>query len=164
MDPLSMETGRCSVVIEKRGDVSFFIEHKPFLPFDVLVAEVNPGVIVQLPELTDGSQFYKLNQSVRVCGMLESLRMETGIAIISHGGARLRVDRQYLREGSLFQFIGELIQDHSYTCLQLMLQARVARNADALNMDLYEKTLQLRRQFERKYLPNIFDLFFKDIK
>ncbi|KAL2623281.1 hypothetical protein R1flu_003486 [Riccia fluitans] len=119
------------------------------------MAELNPGVIVQLPELTAGSQFYKPHQSVRVTGVLESLTIETGIAIISHGGARLRVDIQHLRDvslrkGSLFQFIGELIQDPSCTCLQLMLQARVARNVDGLNMDLYEKTLQLRRQFERK--------------
>ncbi|KAL3690814.1 hypothetical protein R1sor_004465 [Riccia sorocarpa] len=82
-----------------------------------------------------------------------------GIAVISHGGVRFRVDLEHvkdvsLRKGSRYQFIGELVPDPTYTCDKLKLQARVARNVDGINVDLYEKALQLRRQFERKYLPN----------
>ncbi|KAL3675358.1 hypothetical protein R1sor_025306 [Riccia sorocarpa] len=116
-------------------------------------------VLGSLPELTVGSQYYKPNQSVRVMGLLESFTVDTGIAVISHGGVRFRVDLEHvrdvsLRKGSRYQFIGELVPDPTYTCDKLKLQARVARNVDGINVDLYEKALQLRRQFERKYLPN----------
>lgn len=44
---------------------------------------------------------------------LESYEVETGIALITHAGASLKVDTQHLRDlslrpGSLYQFIGEL--------------------------------------------------------
>jgi hypothetical protein len=40
----------------------------------------------------------------------------------------------------------------SYKFSQLILQARVGRIADGLDIDLYNRALEIRRQFEGKYL------------
>ncbi|KAG6552370.1 hypothetical protein Mapa_006224 [Marchantia paleacea] len=92
------------------------------------MADISPGVIVQLPELKSGSQFFKPLQSVRVHGLLESYTVETGTGVITHSGSRFRVDLQHLRDvsfrkGSLYQFIGELVPDPIYVSSDhLMLQ------------------------------------------
>ncbi|BBN18347.1 hypothetical protein MPTK1_8g01820 [Marchantia polymorpha subsp. ruderalis] len=92
------------------------------------MADIRAGVIVQLPELKPGSQFFKPLQSVRVHGLLESYTVESGTGVITHSGSRFRVDLQFLRDvsfrkGSLYQFIGELVPDPIYVSPdQLMLQ------------------------------------------
>ncbi|CAM6090023.1 unnamed protein product [Calypogeia fissa] len=120
------------------------------------MGDLKPGIIVQLPELKPSSQYYKAQQSLRILGLLESYSVQTAMAVITHGGAKFRVDTQHLRNlemriGSLYQFIGELLPDPEFPS-QLMLQARVGRNVDGLDLDLYDKALQIRRQFEQKYL------------
>eukprot|EP00246_Nothoceros_aenigmaticus_P017112 TRINITY_DN814_c0_g2_i2.p1 TRINITY_DN814_c0_g2~~TRINITY_DN814_c0_g2_i2.p1 ORF type:complete len:133 (+),score=2.56 TRINITY_DN814_c0_g2_i2:168-566(+) len=115
---------------------------------------LRPGMLVLLRELHPSSRYCKPGASLRVTGRLLSYDAETAMAVIADGGSSIRVDTQHLRcvplrISSLFQFIGEL-QIPATSSPQMVLLARVGRNVDGLDLDLYEKALQLRRQFERK--------------
>ncbi|KAI5059967.1 hypothetical protein GOP47_0024387 [Adiantum capillus-veneris] len=73
--------------------------------------------------------------------------------ICEEDGTSLQVATQHLRDlllrtGSLFQFIGEL---KSPPHQELFLQARVGRNVDGIDVKLYNRALELRRQFEAKF-------------
>ncbi|CAK9219723.1 unnamed protein product [Sphagnum troendelagicum] len=116
---------------------------------------LKPGIIVHLDELHASSPFAATpSQSLRVLGQLNSYDVETGIVLITEAGASLKVDTQLLhdvalRQGSLYQFIGEL----NFTASnEMVLQARVGRNVDGLDLKLYDKALQLRRQFEKEHV------------
>ncbi|KAL8484923.1 hypothetical protein ACS0TY_027283 [Phlomoides rotata] len=80
---------------------------------------------------------------------LEEYNVVTAEAVIVDGGARLNVDTQHLtlnlRRGSIYQFIGEL---HIEPNDQAILKARVGRNVDGLDINLYNQTLKLLRQFQ----------------
>ena len=114
---------------------------------------------------------------------LESYDIDSAVAVIQDSSARLRIDTQHLRDisfrsGSAFQFIGELlIQPNDdvilcppafgslisvYQCcikfvayiLQVILQARVGRNADGLDLNLYQQSLIIQRQHEARLLSS----------
>ncbi|KAJ7526200.1 hypothetical protein O6H91_05G120000 [Diphasiastrum complanatum] len=114
-----------------------------------------PGTPVLLRELLQpSSPFRTQSASLRVLGRLERYHAESGVAVIVQGDVRLGVDTQFLRnmhfrEGSLYQFIGELRIEPANENL-ILVQARVARNVDGLDVDLYEKSLELRRRYEKK--------------
>ncbi|KAH6808659.1 telomere-capping [Perilla frutescens var. frutescens] len=110
---------------------------------------ISVGALVSLHELNPSSPNFKQGASFRVTGKLQEYNLETAVAVIVDGDASLKVDTQYLklnlRPGSLYQFIGEL---HIEPNNEAILKARVGRNVDGLDTNLYHQTLQLLRQFQ----------------
>jgi hypothetical protein len=115
---------------------------------------------------------------------LHSYDVDSAVAVIQDGSAKLKVDTQHLRDisfrcSSTYQFIGELlIQPNSDVIIspspaffnqsvlyhwndaisiyleQAILQARVGRNVDGLDLNLYQQSLFIRRQHEAKLLSS----------
>lgn len=117
---------------------------------------IKSGALVTLPELNPSSQFYEEGASLRVTGKLQDYSVETAMAIIADGNAILKIDTQHLRDlsfrvGSIYQFIGEL---HIQPDDEAILQARVGRNVDGLDLSLYHQSLQLLRQFQADRMNN----------
>ncbi|XP_044476694.1 CST complex subunit TEN1 [Mangifera indica] len=112
------------------------------------------GALVTLLELNPSSQFFEEGASLRVTGKLQEYSVETAIAIIADGSAVLKIDSQHLRDlsfrvGSIYQFIGEL---HIQPDNEAILRARVGRNVDGLDLNLYNQSLQLLRQFQAEHV------------
>nr|XP_043630652.1 CST complex subunit TEN1 [Erigeron canadensis] len=112
-------------------------------------ADIPSGALVILQEFNSSSPHFKQGASLRVTGKLQKYSVETAIAIIADGSATLAVDTQHLRldlhVGSLYQFIGELwIQPSN----EGILKARVGRNVDGMDLNLYHESLKLLRQFQ----------------
>ncbi|PQQ18042.1 hypothetical protein Pyn_38910 [Prunus yedoensis var. nudiflora] len=87
---------------------------------------------------------------------LQEYSVETAIATIVDGSDSLKINTQHLRElsfrvGSIYQFIGELLIQ---TDNEAVLQARVGRNVDGIDLNLYYQSLQLLRQFQAHHLKN----------
>ncbi|KAJ0080604.1 hypothetical protein Patl1_22326 [Pistacia atlantica] len=85
---------------------------------------------------------------------LQEYSVETAITIIADGSAILKIDTQHLRDlsfrvGSIYQFIGEL---HIQLDNEAILWARVGRNFDGLDLNLYHQSLQLLRQFQADHM------------
>ncbi|KAF6992450.1 hypothetical protein CFC21_009437 [Triticum aestivum] len=117
---------------------------------------LKPGVPVTLQELAPSSEMFKQGASLRVTGILQSYDVDSAVAVIQDGSARLRIDTQHLRDisfrsGSAFQFIGELLIRPND---DVILQARVGRNVDGLDLNLYQQSLIIRRQHEAKLLSS----------
>ncbi|KAJ0013592.1 hypothetical protein Pint_19694 [Pistacia integerrima] len=115
---------------------------------------IKSGALVTLPELNPSSQFFEEGASLRVTGKLQEYSVETAIAIIADGSAILKIDTQHLRDlsfrvGSIYQFIGEL---HIQLDNEAILRARVGRNVDGLDLNLYHQSLQLLRQFKADHM------------
>ncbi|KAI0510329.1 hypothetical protein KFK09_010930 [Dendrobium nobile] len=111
---------------------------------------IKPGLLVALQELEPSSPFFKEGQSIRVTGKLQAYNVESAIAIIVDGGATLLIDTQHLRDinfriNSMYQFIGELLIPHDG---QVVLKARIGRNVDGIDLNLYHQSIRLRRKFE----------------
>ncbi|KAJ9536958.1 hypothetical protein OSB04_029691 [Centaurea solstitialis] len=114
------------------------------------------GALVILQELDSSSIHFKQGASLRVTGKLQEYNVETAIAVIADGGATLLVDTQHLRlnlrEGSIYQFIGELsIQPNN----EGLLKARVGRNVDGIDLNLYHQSLKLIRQFQSDQISHL---------
>ncbi|XP_011036911.1 PREDICTED: uncharacterized protein LOC105134261 isoform X1 [Populus euphratica] len=122
----------------------------------VAAMAIKHGELVTLEELNPSSPFFKQGASVRVTGKLQQYTVETAIAVVADGNATLKIDTQHLRDisfrmGSVYQFIGELlIQPDS----EAILQARVGRIADGIDLSLYPQSLQLLRQVQADHLNN----------
>lgn len=116
---------------------------------------ISAGALVSLQELNPSSSNFKQGGSFRVTGKLQEYDLETTVAVIVDGDASLKVDTQHLklnlRPGSLYQFIGEL---HIEPNNEAILKARVGRNVDGLDTNLYHQTLQLLRQFQAEQVNN----------
>ncbi|EMS68373.1 hypothetical protein TRIUR3_09222 [Triticum urartu] len=117
---------------------------------------LKPGVPVTLQELEPSSEMFKQGASLRVTGILQSYDLDSAVAVIQDGSARLKIDTQHLRDisfrsGSMFQFIGELLIRPNNDAI---LQARVGRNVDGLDLNLYRQSLIVRRQHEAKLLSS----------
>ncbi|KAJ0014853.1 hypothetical protein Pint_19702 [Pistacia integerrima] len=115
---------------------------------------IKSGALVTLPELNPSSQFFEEGASLRVTGKLQEYSVETAITIIADGSAILKIDTQHLRDlsfrvGSIYQFIGEL---HIQLDNEAILWARVGRNFDGLDLNLYHQSLQLLRQFQADHM------------
>ncbi|CAM8938583.1 unnamed protein product [Rhodiola kirilowii] len=131
----------------------------PGLKFALVSMEniaLKPGTLVFLSELHPDSQYFKQGASLRVTAKLQEYHVETAIATIVDGGSTFKIDTQHLRDltfrnGSIYQFIGELnIQpDH-----EGILNARVGRNVDGLDLNLYHQSIKLLRQFQTGHMNN----------
>ncbi|XP_020395984.1 CST complex subunit TEN1 isoform X1 [Zea mays] len=131
-------------------------------------AGLKPGVPVILRELEPSSEMFKQGASLRVTGRntpresaaklksLQSFDVESATATIQDGSVSLKVDTQHLRDvsfrtNSVYQFIGELqIREVD----DAILLARIGRNVDGLDMNLYQQALLIRRQHEAKLLSS----------
>ncbi|KAM0010142.1 hypothetical protein Hdeb2414_s0080g00780251 [Helianthus debilis subsp. tardiflorus] len=119
-------------------------------------AAVPSGSLVILQELNSSSPHFKEGASLRVTGKLQEYNVETAVAVIADGGATLAVDTQHLRlnlrVGSLYQFIGELsIQPDN----EGILKARVGRNVDGMDLNLYQQSLKLLRHFQAEQINHM---------
>mmetsp|Transcript_27038 Transcript_27038/g.46618 ORF Transcript_27038/g.46618 Transcript_27038/m.46618 type:complete len:114 (+) Transcript_27038:174-515(+) len=100
--------------------------------------------IVFVPEIVaNPSEF--VGQSVRVLGRVSEGQHQANRLCVEYQDALLFVNTSLLdnvsfREGSLYQFIGEISSD-------LLLCARVSRCVDGMDLALYEKAVDIRRQF-----------------
>ncbi|KAI5020763.1 hypothetical protein ZWY2020_045651 [Hordeum vulgare] len=117
---------------------------------------LKPGVPITLQELEPSSEMFKQGASLRVTGILQSYDVDSAVAVIQDGSAMLKVDTQHLRDisfrsGSAFQFIGELLIRPDD---DVILQARVGRNVDGLDLNLYQQSLIIRRQHEARLLSS----------
>ncbi|XP_065851987.1 CST complex subunit TEN1 [Euphorbia lathyris] len=117
---------------------------------------IKSGELVTLQDLRPSSMFFKHGASLRVIGKLQEYNVETAIAIIADGNAILKVEAQHLRNltfriGSVYQFIGELVIKPEN---EAVLEARVGRNVDGIDLKLYHQTLQLLRQFQADHIRN----------
>ncbi|KAM3366420.1 hypothetical protein ACQJBY_015690 [Aegilops geniculata] len=117
---------------------------------------LKPGVPITLQELEPSSEMFKQGASLRVTGILQSYDVDSAVAVIQDGSARLKIDTQNLRDisfrsNSTFQFIGELLIQPNNDAI---LQARVGRNVDGLDLNLYQQSLMIRRQHEAKLLSS----------
>ncbi|VAH11577.1 unnamed protein product [Triticum turgidum subsp. durum] len=111
---------------------------------------LKPGAPVTLHELELYLEMFKQGASIRVAGVLQSYDLDSAVAVIRDGSATLKIDTQHLRDigfrsGSMFQFIGELLIRPNDDAI---LQARVGRNVDGLDLNLYQQSLIVRRQHE----------------
>uniref|UniRef100_A0A0E0LHD5 Uncharacterized protein n=1 Tax=Oryza punctata TaxID=4537 RepID=A0A0E0LHD5_ORYPU len=96
---------------------------------------------------------YYLARTRAFLGVLQtrsSYDLNSAIAVIQDGGASLKVDTQNLRDisfrtNSTYQFIGELLIKPDN---DVVLQARVGRNVDGIDLNLYQQSLLIRRQYE----------------
>ncbi|TYZ64151.1 hypothetical protein PybrP1_004444 [[Pythium] brassicae (nom. inval.)] len=110
--------------------------------------------IVQIAEVL-ATPALQQNRSVRVTGRLEAFDAGRALAQLSFQGAALTVDTRVLatdglalRVGSMYQFLGETHVTHSTPgASDVRLVARVARNVDSLDVNLFLEALALRRQF-----------------
>ncbi|KAM3300706.1 hypothetical protein ACQJBY_041626 [Aegilops geniculata] len=117
---------------------------------------LKPGVPVTLQELEPSSEMFKQGASIRVTGVLQSYDLDSAVAVIRDGSATMKIDTQHLRDisfhsGSMFQFIGELLIRPNDDAI---LQARVGRNVDGLDLNLYQQSLIIRRQHEARLLSS----------
>ncbi|GAB4850645.1 hypothetical protein Ancab_029956 [Ancistrocladus abbreviatus] len=80
---------------------------------------------------------------------LHEYSAETALAVIADGSVTLKIDAQHLSlnfgVGSIYQFIGEL---HIQPENEVLLKARVGRNVDGLDLNLYQLSLQLLKEFQ----------------
>ncbi|BFG36871.1 CST complex subunit TEN1 isoform X1 [Prunus yedoensis var. nudiflora] len=119
-------------------------------------SEIKSGALVSLQDLHPSSPYFKQGASLRVTGKLQEYSVETAIATIVDGSDSLKINTQHLRElsfrvGSIYQFIGELLIQPDN---EAVLQARVGRNVDGIDLNLYYQSLQLLRQFQANHLKN----------
>lgn len=121
-----------------------------------MAAGLKPGVPVILRELEPSSEMFKQGASLRVTGSLQSFDVDSATAVIQDGSVSLKVDTQHLRDisfrmNSAYQFIGELqIREDN----DAILLARIGRNVDGLDLNLYQQALLIRRQHEAKLLSS----------
>ena len=92
------------------------------------------------------------NLSVRVLGTLVHMDTVAARLAIEHQSARLEVDTSALearvyQQGQLLQFIGEMVVcEHAAP----LLRARIVRDMDIQDLDLYDRSLKAKRDFERE--------------
>ncbi|KAH0994421.1 hypothetical protein GBA52_018285 [Prunus armeniaca] len=120
-------------------------------------SEIKSGALVSLQDLHPSSPYFKQGASLRVTGKLQEYSVETAIATIVDGSDSLKINTQHLRElsfrvESIYQFIGELLIQPGN---EAVLQARVGRNIDGIDLNLYYQSLQLLRQFQADHLKTI---------
>ncbi|KAJ1417157.1 CST complex subunit Ten1, and plant type [Sesbania bispinosa] len=118
--------------------------------------EIKSGALVSLQDLCPSSPFFKQGASLRIIGKLREYSSETGLAIVIDGNDILKVSTEHLRDltfqvGSVYQFIGELLIQPDN---EGVLQARVGRNVDGIDLNLYHQSVLLLRQFQANHLSN----------
>ncbi|KAK6161066.1 hypothetical protein DH2020_004447 [Rehmannia glutinosa] len=128
---------------------------------EMATSAIRAGALVTLQELNPSSPNFKQGASFRLGTIyfvslnsrLQEYNLETSIAVIVDGDASLKVDTQHLklnlRSGSIYQFIGEL---HIEPSNEAILKARVGRNVDGLDINLYRQTLRLLKDFQAEQI------------
>lgn len=115
---------------------------------------VSYGALVTLEELRPSSPHFQNGTSIRVIGKLLEYTVETAIAVVADGNATLKIDTQLVklnyRLGSIYQFIGELLLESDN---EPLLKARVGRNVDGIDLNLYRQSVQLLKEFQREQTP-----------
>ena len=111
------------------------------------------GQILRLEELSSNAALHA-GASVRVLGKLTGFDAAASEATLEDAGWPLKVDTSLLgqpalRIGGLFSFIGETETRHD----GLRLRARVVRCVDGIDLGLFDRALQLRRQFLQEEEP-----------
>ncbi|KUF75670.1 hypothetical protein AM587_10002272 [Phytophthora nicotianae] len=108
--------------------------------------------ICQIAEVLADPQLQ--NRSVRITGRLDTYDAQRKVAWISFQDVSMTVETQRLalenlrlQIGSMYQFLGETYTSNQGGQTEVRLVARVARNVDSLEIDLFLETLALRRQF-----------------
>ncbi|KAG7380909.1 hypothetical protein PHYPSEUDO_006679 [Phytophthora pseudosyringae] len=108
--------------------------------------------ICQIAEVLADPQLQ--NRSVRVTGRLEAYDAQRKLARLSFQDVSMTVETQRLalenlrlQLGSMYQFLGETYASNQGGQTEVRLVARVARNVDSLDIDLFLETLAMRRQF-----------------
>ncbi|CAI9119041.1 OLC1v1020695C2 [Oldenlandia corymbosa var. corymbosa] len=93
--------------------------------------------------------------AITVC-RLQEYDLETAIASLVEANSSLKIDTQHLkvnlRVGSLYQFIGELLVNSDNN--EAILRARVGRNVDGMDLNLYHQSLQLLRDFQAEHIDH----------
>ncbi|KAF9619567.1 hypothetical protein IFM89_007394 [Coptis chinensis] len=117
---------------------------------------IKPGILVTLQDLHTTSPFLKNGASLRVVGKLQDFSVEIAVAVIVDGSYNLKIDTQHLRNfsfrvGSIYQFIGELLIKPD---TEAVLQARIGRNVDGIDLNLYYQSLQLLRRFQGEHMSD----------
>ncbi|KAK2419052.1 CST complex subunit TEN1 [Trifolium repens] len=118
--------------------------------------EAKSSALVTLQDLRPSSPFFKQGKSLRIIGTLQEYSLETGLATVNYGSDILKVSIEQLKDlkfqvGSVYQFIGELLIQPDN---KGVLQARVGRNVDGIDLNLYHQSLLLLRQFQANHLNN----------
>ncbi|CAI5727068.1 unnamed protein product [Hyaloperonospora brassicae] len=97
------------------------------------------------------------SRSVRITGRLELYDAQQKVATLSFQNVSMTVETQRLslehlrlQLGAMYQFLGETYTKTEPTT-EVRLVARVARNVDSLDMDLFLAALAMRRQFLAAY-------------
>lgn len=115
---------------------------------------VSYGALVTLEELRPSSPHFQNGTSIRVIGKLLECTVETAIAVVADGNATLKIDTQLVklnyRLGSIYQFIGELLLESDN---EPLLKARVGRNVDGIDLNLYRQSVQLLKEFQQEQTP-----------
>ncbi|KAK9161633.1 hypothetical protein Syun_007974 [Stephania yunnanensis] len=117
---------------------------------------IKHGVLVALQDLDPSSPLFKRGTSLRVTGKLDEYSVENALAVIVDGDFKLKIDVKHLRDlnlriGSIYQFIGELLIAPND---EAILQARVGRNVDGIDLNLYHQSLQLLKQFQENHVSD----------
>lgn len=94
------------------------------------------------------------DRSVRITGNLVAYDAQRKKAQITFQDVSMTVETQRLalenlrlQVGSMYQFLGETYVSDQGGKTDVRLVARVARNVDSLDIDLFLETLAIRRQF-----------------
>ena len=111
------------------------------------------GKILRLKEICNEGRAL-VGQSVRTLGRISTYDVTCSIATLQFDGFELKVDTrlvepQPFRRNSLFQMIGEIDEDDlrkSDRSESVVLRVRVCRCVDGLDVKLYYKALDMRRQ------------------
>ncbi|KAI9289711.1 telomere-capping, CST complex subunit-domain-containing protein [Umbelopsis sp. AD052] len=117
---------------------------------------VPPGELVMLQDLAQDPVSFQ-NKSIRATGILTAYNPDSNRAVLEHKGYTLEVATDLLdpfpyKTKDLLQCIGELeLISESH---QLLLRARVARKVDGLDLDVYEKTIHMRRKYQDMFLKS----------
>ncbi|KAI8142921.1 telomere-capping, CST complex subunit-domain-containing protein [Fennellomyces sp. T-0311] len=107
-------------------------------------------LVVHLREIIDDPKS-NVNQSVRVKGYLKEYDPVTNRAVIEYDDAELHLNASMLDTfpypvGKLIECIGEVRQEQE----QIVLWPRITRDIDTLDMKLFERAAQYKRQYLQK--------------
>ncbi|RZC80706.1 hypothetical protein C5167_043283 [Papaver somniferum] len=127
------------------------MEEEVYDPIEEEPHTIRHGVLVSLDDLTPSSPHFTDGSSIRVTGKLKEYHLETSTALIIDGGYQLKINTEQMNElniqvGFTYQFIGELVFRPNSS--EPVLQARVGRNVDGIDLNLYKKSLKLLKRFQ----------------
>ncbi|CAO3625003.1 unnamed protein product [Cunninghamella echinulata] len=115
--------------------------------------EIPPGKLVLLQDLKliHNNLIKQLSESPGV-----SYDPSLNKAVITYGNVLLNLNTELIemnyKNDTLIQCIGEV--EYNKELEYLILRPRVTLNADDLDMELYEKTIQLLQRYEKTYYLN----------